>query len=70
MARGVVGMVFQYPEHQLFAATVYDDVAFGPRNMGLSADEVDARVRRALESVQLSFDELHEKSPFELSVGQ
>lgn len=70
MARGLVGMVFQYPEHQLFAATVYDDVAFGPRNMGLSANEVDAHVRRALESVQLDFDELHEKSPFELSGGQ
>ncbi len=64
------GMVFQYPEHQLFAETVYEDVAFGPRNMGLSAQEVDERVREALEAVGLSADELAEKSPFELSGGQ
>ena len=65
-----VGLVFQYPEHQLFATPVYDDVAFGPRNLGLSADEVDARVRTALEQVGLPFDELAERSPFELSGGQ
>ncbi|MDN0069890.1 energy-coupling factor transporter ATPase [Collinsella ihumii] len=65
-----VGLVFQYPEHQLFATTVYDDVAFGPRNLGFSADEVDVRVRRSLEQVGLSFDELAGKSPFELSGGQ
>lgn len=64
------GMVFQYPEHQLFAATVYEDVAYGPRNMGFSADEVDARVREGLASVGLAFDELRESSPFELSGGQ
>ncbi len=64
------GMVFQYPEHQLFAETVYEDVAFGPRNMGLSADDVDARVREGLSSVGLDFEELREKSPFELSGGQ
>lgn len=64
------GMVFQYPEHQLFAATVYEDVAYGPRNMGFSADEVDARVREGLASVGLVFDELRESSPFELSGGQ
>lgn len=69
-ARSEVGLVFQYPEHQLFAATVYDDVAFGPRNMGLNADEVDARVRESLAQVDLSFDELRDKSPFELSGGQ
>lgn len=69
-ARHDIGVVFQYPEHQLFAASVYEDVAFGPRNMGLSADEVDARVREALETVHLSFDELSERSPFELSGGQ
>ena len=62
--------MFQYPEHQLFATTVYDDVAFGPRNLGFSADEVDARVRTALEQVGLPFDELAERSPFELSGGQ
>lgn len=69
-ARADIGVVFQYPEHQLFAATVYEDVAFGPRNMGLSAEEVDARVREALEDVHLDFDALAERSPFELSGGQ
>lgn len=69
-ARGDIGVVFQYPEHQLFAASVYEDVAFGPRNLGLSADEVDARVHEALELVHLDFDELSGKSPFELSGGQ
>lgn len=69
-ARSNVGVVFQYPEHQLFAANVYDDVAFGPRNMGLSSDEVDARVRESLAQVALDFDEIREKSPFELSGGQ
>lgn len=69
-ARSNVGVVFQYPEHQLFAATVYDDVAFGPRNMGLSSDEVDARVRESLSQVSLDFDAIRDKSPFELSGGQ
>lgn len=69
-ARSKVGVVFQYPEHQLFAATVYDDVAFGPRNLGLSSEDVDARVREALESVDLDFDALRDMSPFELSGGQ
>lgn len=68
--RRSVGLVFQYPENQLFANTVYDDVAFGPRNMGLDADEVDRRVREGLELVGLSFDELSERSPFDLSGGQ
>lgn len=68
--RASCGMVFQYPEHQLFAATVYEDVAYGPRNMGLSADEVDVRVREGLASVGLDFDELRDASPFELSGGQ
>ena len=68
--RGRIGIVFQYPEYQLFAATVYDDVAFGPRNLGLDAPEVDRRVRHALESVRLDFDALQAKSPFELSGGQ
>lgn len=69
-ARGDIGVVFQYPEHQLFAETVYEDVAFGPRNMGLSEDEVDARIREALADVHLDFDTLSERSPFELSGGQ
>lgn len=69
-ARSNVGVVFQYPEHQLFAATVYDDVAFGPRNMGLSSDQIDARVRESLAQVSLDFDDIRDKSPFELSGGQ
>lgn len=68
--RGQVGVVFQYPEHQLFAATVYDDVAFGPRNLKLSDDEVDRRVRAALHQVHLPFETVQERSPFELSGGQ
>lgn len=68
--RGKVGLVFQYPEYQLFAATVREDVAFGPRNLGLSADEVERRVASALESVHLDIAELGDKSPFELSGGQ
>lgn len=69
-ARTSCGMVFQYPEHQLFAETVYDDVAYGPRNLGLCAEEVDLRVRDALRSVGLDLEALREKSPFELSGGQ
>lgn len=69
-AKTLVGLVFQYPEHQLFANTVYEDVAFGPRNLGLSADEVDERVHEALAFVGLRFDEVAQKSPFALSGGQ
>ncbi len=65
-----VGLVFQYPEHQLFEETVYKDVAFGPKNMGLSDAEIDARVREALALVGLDFDEISPRSPFELSGGQ
>lgn len=68
--RGTVGVVFQYPEHQLFAETVYKDVAFGPRNLGLSDDEADERVHCALSRVGLDFDAVSQKSPFELSGGQ
>ncbi len=70
--RSRVGLVFQYPENQLFATTVYDDVAFGPRNMKLPEDEVDRRVRveQALALVGLSVDEIGERSPFDLSGGQ
>ena len=69
-ARRDVGVVFQYPEHQLFAATVFDDVAFGPRNLGYSTDDVEASVRAAMEMVHLNLDELRERNPFELSGGQ
>ena len=64
-----VGMVFQYPEHQLFEDTIYKDIAFGPRNMGLSEAEIDTRVRRAAQYVGLS-EELLDKSPFDLSGGE
>ncbi len=67
--RQKVGLVFQYPEHQLFEMTVYKDVAFGPQNLGLSSEEIDLRVRDALERVGLS-KEIYETSPFELSGGQ
>lgn len=68
--RKQVGIVFQYPEYQLFEETVFKDVAFGPHNMKLTEDEVNARVIEALELVELDVDEAREKSPFELSGGQ
>lgn len=68
--RGRVGVVFQYPENQLFAATVAEDVAFGPRNLGLSEEEVSARVERSLRTVGLDPKEIAARSPFELSGGQ
>ncbi len=68
--RSAVGLVFQYPEHQLFAATVREDVAFGPRNLGLSDEEVAERVGEALRLVHLDEEDIGERSPFELSGGQ
>ena len=70
LARRKVGMVFQYPEHQLFAETVFEDVAFGPRNLGLGADETEVRVREALEFVGLDFDAFSQRNPLQLSGGQ
>jgi len=64
-----VGLVFQYPEHQLFESTIYKDVSFGPMRMGLPEDEVAARVEAALGIVGIS-KSLYEKSPFEISGGQ
>ena len=64
--RGRVGVVFQYPENQLFAATVAEDVAFGPRNLGLSEEEVSKRVERSLRTVGLNPKEIAARSPFEL----
>ena len=69
-ARRRVGMVFQYPEHQLFEETVEEDIAFGPKNLGLSAEEIARRVRRAMELVRLDYDTYRERSPFQLSGGQ
>ena len=68
-ARFRVGLVFQYPEYQLFEETVYKDIAFGPKNMGLNAEEVDRRVREAAGFVGLTEAQL-EVSPFDLSGGQ
>ncbi len=65
-----VGLVFQYPEYQLFEETVAKDVAFGPKNLGLSEAEVESRVREALEMVRIDYDEYGQRSPFELSGGQ
>ena len=69
MTRFQVGLVFQYPEYQLFEETVYKDIAFGPKNMGLDEKEIDRRVRSAAYFVGLRDDQL-DKSPFELSGGQ
>lgn len=68
--RRLVGFVAQYPEYQLFAETVREDVAFGPRNLGMAPDEVDRSVREALEMVGLDYGAVAEVSPFDLSGGQ
>ena len=68
--RFTVGMVFQYPEYQLFEDTVAKDIAFGPKNMKLDKAEIDRRVRRAMEVVGLPYDEFASRSPFELSGGE
>lgn len=69
-ARRSVGLVFQYPEQQLFEETVAKDIAFGPKNFGLSEDEIKERVKEAMEFVELDYEEYKDKSPFELSGGQ
>ena len=65
-----VGLVFQYPENQLFEETVEKDIAFGPKNLGLDDAEIDRRVKDAMRRVALDYDRLHERSVFELSGGQ
>ncbi|MDD3850417.1 MAG: energy-coupling factor transporter ATPase [Firmicutes bacterium] len=70
IVRQKVGLVFQYPEHQLFEETVFKDVAFGPRNMGLNEKEVLKRTRSAMKMVGLDFDVLKDTNPFGLSGGQ
>lgn len=65
-----VGLVFQYPEYQLFEETVAKDVAFGPKNLGISDEDIEKTVRKSLEMVGLSYDEIAGRSPFELSGGQ
>ncbi|MBR3874213.1 MAG: energy-coupling factor transporter ATPase [Clostridia bacterium] len=68
--RRKVGLVFQYPEYQLFEETVAKDIAFGPKNLGLAPDEIDRRVRHAMQQVGLDYDTIADVSPFELSGGQ
>ncbi len=68
--RQKVGLVFQYPEHQLFEETIYQDIAFGPKNLGLSEEEIDKRVKDSMELVGLDFLDLKDRSPFDLSGGQ
>ena len=69
LVRRTVGLVFQYPEHQLFEETVYKDIAFGPKNMGLSEEEIDERVRKSASLVGIKEKHL-DRSPFDLSGGQ
>ncbi len=68
--RKKIGLVFQYPEYQLFEETVAKDVAFGPRNLGLEEEEIQARVQEAIELVGLDYEEIKDRSPFDLSGGQ
>ncbi len=68
--RKKVGLVFQYPEYQLFEETVFKDVAFGPKNIGLADEELEDRVRDAIELVGLDYEQIKDKSPFDLSGGQ
>ena len=67
--RRKVGLVFQYPEYQLFEETVARDVAFGPKNLGMSEEDIDARVRESIALVGLDYEEIKDMSPFELSGG-
>ncbi len=68
--RKKVGLVFQYPEYQLFEETIEKDIAFGPKNLGLSDDDINKRVKRAMNMVGLDYEKYKDKSPFELSGGQ
>ena len=68
--RKKIGLVFQYPEYQLFEETVEKDVAFGPGNLGLGEDEIRRRVKEAIELVGLDYEEIRKRSPFDLSGGQ
>lgn len=70
LARRKIGMVFQYPEHQLFEETVYADIAFGPKNLGLSEEEIELSVKKAMQFVQLDYETYKDRSPFQLSGGQ
>ncbi len=69
-SRRRMGILFQHPEQQLFAETIYQDVSFGPRNMGLSGEEIDKRVREALDQVGVDYNRSKDLSPFRLSGGE
>ncbi|MCX7846175.1 MAG: energy-coupling factor transporter ATPase [Dictyoglomaceae bacterium] len=66
----IIGLVFQYPEHQLFGETVYEEVAFGPRNIGFREEEIEEVVNKALDIVGLEYEIIKERSPFSLSGGE
>jgi energy-coupling factor transport system ATP-binding protein len=68
--RKKVGLVFQYPEHQLFEETVFEDISFGPKNLGLSPAEVMKRAKKAMDLVHLEYEKYHDSSPFVLSGGE
>ncbi|SHE71898.1 energy-coupling factor transporter ATPase [Caloramator proteoclasticus] len=68
--RQLVGLVFQYPEHQLFEETVFKDVSYGPKNLGLDEEEIESRVKWALSIVGIDYDKYKDVSPFDLSGGQ
>ena len=70
IARRKVGLVFQYPEQQLFEETIYADIAFGPKNFGLSEEEIAKRVQNSMRFVELDYELYKDKSPFQLSGGQ
>lgn len=68
--RQKVGMVFQYPEHQLFEETVFEDIAFGPKNMGIATESITKKVKKAMKMVNLDYERYKEQSPFVLSGGE
>jgi len=68
--RALVGLLFQYPEHQLFEETVYEDIAFGPKNFGVPDKDIEGRVKHAMASAGMSYEELKGRSPFTLSGGE
>lgn len=70
LAKNNIGIVFQYPEQQLFEETIYKDISFGPKNMGLTKEEIESRVKMAMDFVRLDFEKYKNRSPFQLSGGQ
>lgn len=70
LIRKKIGLVFQYPEHQLFEETVYEDIAFGPKNLGMKAEEIKIAVKDAMKNTGLDYEKLKDRSPFDLSGGQ